>query len=112
MTTRCDFCEEPWADHTDAERRACQHEIDSAEASLEHQRPVGVFYCMAHHGIANEDQVRCDFFERNDDVYGVPCDFRECFIDPHIDARVDREPAWLRSVPAPAGPSTTTVVTP
>lgn len=54
------------------------------------QTSTGVFYCVAHHGICNEDQTQCDLFDSSDE--DKPCDFRECFIDPHLDARVTREP--------------------
>lgn len=30
-------------------------------SGLEPMTEVGVYYCTAHHGVANEDDLRCDF---------------------------------------------------
>lgn len=37
--------------------------------------PVGVYYCEAHDGVANEDQGECDFF--GSDLGDDPCMFRQ-----------------------------------
>jgi hypothetical protein len=67
---------------------------------------VGVFYCIAHEGVANEDDRTCDFFDPDEhvqvDADGEPivdedgelvtigCDFRQCMIDRDPKAKVDR----------------------
>lgn len=40
---------------------------------------VGVYYCVVHEGIANEDAPMCDF-SRDEQT---PCSFRPCFA--HLD---------------------------
>jgi hypothetical protein len=56
--------------------------------------PVGVFYCIAHEGVANEDDYRCDFAKHDDaeteDEEPRPCDFRQCLVDRRPEAKVDR----------------------
>lgn len=63
-------------------------EIDPAD-------PVGVFYCIAHEGVALEDDGICDF-KQMDEAFVMsatrpePCDFRRCFIDRRPEAQVTR----------------------
>lgn len=41
---------------------------------------VGVRYCTTHHGIANEDDRLCDFYDPNGSVHEPPmraCKFRQ-----------------------------------
>lgn len=59
---------------------------------------VGVFYCIAHEGVANEDMDRCDFFDPDTDGHEDEagdwiedaCDFRRCRIQRSPTAKVDR----------------------
>lgn len=56
--------------------------------------PVGVYYCRTHHGIANEDERRCDFYYEDAVGIGEPCFFARCYIE--------QSPVLIGRINAPA----------
>lgn len=68
--------------------------LRGAVADLTEQRdePIGIQYCIVHHGVANADESVCDF--EFDDGLLRPCDFRQAHIHREMEraALAEQEP--------------------